>query len=90
MRPQTLLVTGGMNGNDYLSSTEILHHGQHKWHTAAELPHSLTGLRGINLDNKILMTGRHHPRSYIAILLMQEVLMTNSTFTMRSLSWMCL
>ena len=66
MRPQTLLVTGGMNGNDYLSSTEILHHGQHKWHTAAELPHSLTGLRGINLDNKILMTGRHHPRSYIA------------------------
>ena len=55
-----------MNGNDYLSSTELLPKGQDTWLLAGELPSPLTGLRGLNLDNKILMTGRHYLGLYFS------------------------
>ena len=54
---QTYLVTGGLNGNDYLSSTEILTDSGDSWTRAGPLPSPLTGLRGLNLDNTIFMTG---------------------------------
>ena len=54
---QTYLVTGGMNGNDYLASTEVLTDTGDSWITAGSLPSPLTGLRGLNLNNKIFMTG---------------------------------
>ena len=46
-----------MNGNDYLSSTEVLTETGQSWLTAGSLPSPLTGLRGLSLNNKIFMTG---------------------------------
>ena len=50
-------MTGGQNGNDYLASTEVLTATGDSWITAGSLPSPLTGLRGLNLNNKIFMTG---------------------------------
>ena len=50
------LVTGGYD-HGYLSSTETLVDGAATWSTAGELPVAMLGLRGVSLNNKILMTG---------------------------------
>ena len=50
------LVTGGWDSS-YLSSTEILVDGAVTWTEVGELPVSMYGLRGVSLNNKILMTG---------------------------------
>ena len=52
------LVTGGY-GEDFLSSTEILYNGDPAWTTAGlgHLPAPANGLRGVSVDNNILVTG---------------------------------
>ena len=53
---QTFLVTGGYNGG-YLSSTELLVENSAKWIYSGELPTPREGLRGVNIDQRVIMTG---------------------------------
>ena len=54
---QTLLVAGGNEGA-LLSSTELLVGTASAWVLTGELPSPRYGLRGANIDNKIIMTGK--------------------------------
>ena len=55
---QTYLVSGGRDGVGYLSSTELLEETASAWVLTGELPSPRQGLRGANIDNRVLMTGR--------------------------------
>ena len=55
---QTYLVSGGRSGRKTLSSTELLVETASAWVYTGELPHPLRGLRGANIDNKVLLTGK--------------------------------
>jgi len=58
---QTLLVTGGQTGSyDYLSSTELLVGTASAWVNTGELPSPRLGLRGANIDNRVIMTGGYN------------------------------
>ena len=50
---QVLLVTGGVGGDGYLSSTEILVNGSEKWAIVGSLPTPVYGLRE-DFQNSIL------------------------------------
>ena len=52
-----MLVTGGHTGGGHLSSTELLVETASAWVFTGELPSPREGLRGANIDNKILVTG---------------------------------
>ena len=54
---QTYLVTGGYDGDDRLSSTELLVETSSTWTFSGRLPTPRWGLRGANIDGRILMTG---------------------------------
>ena len=54
---QTFLVTGGYNDSDDLSSTELLVETSAAWILTGELPTPRYGLRGANIDQRVLMTG---------------------------------
>ena len=54
---QTYLVSGGYNGSDYLSSTELLVETASAWVYTGSLPSPRAVLRGANIDNRVLMTG---------------------------------
>ena len=57
---QTYLVAGGetnSGSDDYLSSTELLVETASAWVYTGELPSPRHGLRGANIDNRVLMTG---------------------------------
>ena len=55
---QTFLVTGGYNlFDDELSSTELLVENSAKWIYSGELPTPRYGLRGANIDQRVIMTG---------------------------------
>ena len=55
---QTFLVTGGYDGlSDILSSTELLVETDSAWVLAGNLPTPRAGLRAVNIDQKILVTG---------------------------------
>ena len=56
---KTMLVTGGDTGTWYaqLSSTELLVETASAWVYSGELPSPRWGLRGANIENRILMTG---------------------------------
>ena len=58
---QTYLVTGGYNGKathtDPLNSTELLVEKATAWTFSGQLPTPRDGLRGANIDGRILMTG---------------------------------
>merc|ERR1719378_1971379 len=53
---KTFLVTGGYNG-DYISSTELLLETSSNWIYSGELPTPRGGLRGANIDRRVIMTG---------------------------------
>ena len=67
---QVYLVTGGLDKSDgrfdmnyinlnyLISSTEILTEGSSRWNEVGPLPSGVWGLRGVSLDNRIIMTGR--------------------------------
>ena len=56
---QTYLVSGGLDdGYNELSSTELLVETASAWVFTGELPSSRYGLRGANIDMRVLMTGR--------------------------------
>ena len=52
-----MLVTGGNEGA-LLSSTELLVETASAWVNTGELPSPVYGLRGANIDNRALMTGK--------------------------------
>ena len=54
---QVYLVTGGWGTSTKLSSTEILTEGSQSWRIVGPLPYSVDGLRGVSLNNRIIMTG---------------------------------
>ena len=55
---QTYLVTGGYNyDDDWLSTTELLVETSATWEFTGQLPTRRRGLRGANIDGRILMTG---------------------------------
>ena len=54
---QTYLVTGGYDGEDHLSSTELLTDTATAWVFSGQLPTPRAGLRGANIEGRILMTG---------------------------------
>ena len=54
---QTFLVSGGYNGEIFLSSTELLVETESAWVLTAELPSPRNGPSLTNVDNMILMTG---------------------------------
>ena len=54
---QTFLVSGGLVGINYLSSTELLVETASAWILTGELPSPRSGLRGATIDNKVFMTG---------------------------------
>ena len=55
---EVYLVTGGYNdyGNEE-ASTEILTEGSSSWTDVGPLPVPLWGLRGVSINNTIIMTG---------------------------------
>ena len=57
---QTFLVSGGYDGSDSLSSTELLVETASAWVYSGSLPSPRYGLRGANIDNKIFMTGNNN------------------------------
>ena len=54
---QTYIVSGGWAGSDDFSSTELLVETGSAWVRTGELPSPRVGLRGANIDNKVVMTG---------------------------------
>ena len=54
---QTFLVSGGWDGGNPLDSTELLVETASAWVYSGQLPSARRGLRGANIDNKVLMTG---------------------------------
>ena len=56
---QTFLVTGGLGFDDdnKFSSTELLVENSAKWIYSGELPTPRSGLRGANIDQRVIMTG---------------------------------
>ena len=55
---QTFLVTGGsVSRFNFLSSTELLVENSAKWIYSGELPTPRWGLRGANIDQRVIMTG---------------------------------
>ena len=54
-----MLVAGGLTGSGQLSSTELLVGEASAWVLTGELPSPRFGLRGANIDNKVLMTGKY-------------------------------
>ena len=55
---QTFLVTGGFeNYYEWLSSTELLTEGSSDWIFSGELPSPRIGLKGRNIDQRVIMTG---------------------------------
>ena len=55
---QTFLVTGGLDEDfECLSSTELLVEASAAWILTGELPSPRAGLRGANIDQRVLMTG---------------------------------
>ena len=56
---QTYIVSGGYDGYYDLSSTELLVEtgSASAWTLTGELPSPRNGLRGANIDNKVVMTG---------------------------------
>ena len=54
---QSLLVSGGETSSSTLASTELLVGSADAWVFAGDLPSPRNGLRGANIDKKVLMTG---------------------------------
>lgn len=54
---QTYLVTGGEDSYDWFSTTELLVETSSTWTFSGRLPSPRSGLRGANIDGRILMTG---------------------------------
>ena len=54
---QTYLVTGGYDGDGKFSTTELLTETATAWVFSGQLPNPRDGLRGANIDGRILMTG---------------------------------
>ena len=55
---QTFLVTGGRDDSfNTFSSTELLVENSAKWIYSGELPTPRSGLRGANIDQRVIMTG---------------------------------
>ena len=53
-----MLVTGGYDGSSGITgSTELLVGTASAWVLTGELPSPRYGLRGANIDNRVLMTG---------------------------------
>ena len=57
MHVQVLLVAGGYDGGNILSSTEILVTLAGVWRTVGPLPTAVDGLSGATLDNTVYMLG---------------------------------
>ena len=54
---QVYLVSGGWDGSARRSSTEKLVETSSAWVLTGELPSPRGGLRGANIDNRVIMTG---------------------------------
>ena len=59
---QVFLVTGGIWNVEYFSSIEILKDGDSSWTTVGNLPKALWAIRGVSVNNRIIMTGEQFPR----------------------------
>ena len=53
------LVTGGFTGGwtTRIATTEVLRVGDNAWTFVGNLPGAMDGLRGVNLGNRLFMTG---------------------------------
>ena len=54
---QVFLVTGGKTSSGNIASTEVLVHGDSSWSYVGDLPVPTRGLRGVSVNNKVIMTG---------------------------------
>ena len=52
-------MTGGEYADIPWDATEILTEGDSEWQLSGNLPMGLHGLRGVSLQNRIFMTGKH-------------------------------
>lgn len=59
-------MTGGYN-TDHLSSTELLVDNSDSWVLAGELPSPRSALKGVNIDNRVIMTGLSESRSLTSL-----------------------
>ena len=58
MSLQVFLVTGGYSGSgSYIDTTEVLRVGDDAWTYVGNFPRAMNGLMGVNLGNRLLMTG---------------------------------
>ena len=69
---QTFLVTGGGPPGNGLSSTELLVETASAWVLTGDLPSPRIGLRGANIDNKIMMTGNTLSNNEIILMIYEE------------------
>ena len=53
-----MLVTGGIDGREYISSTEIQVTRTKAWEIKEPYPHSVSQLTGATINNIIFMTGK--------------------------------
>merc|ERR1711962_169241 len=52
-----LLVAGGYNGGEYLSSTELFLPSKKQWTKGGDLPRAMRGLRAARLSERVVVTG---------------------------------
>ena len=58
MSLQVFLVTGGYSGSgSYIDTTEVLRVGDDAWTYVGNFPRAMNGLMGVNLGNRLFMTG---------------------------------
>ena len=58
MSLQVFLVTGGYSGSgSYIDTTEVLRVGDNAWTYVGNFPRAMNGLMGVNLGNRLFMTG---------------------------------
>ena len=51
------MVTGGYTVSEHIATTEVLRVGDDAWTFVGNLPRAMAGLRGVNLGNRLFMTG---------------------------------
>ena len=50
-------MTGGYDGSNNIATTEVLHAGAVAWTFVGGLPRAMRAPAGVNLGNRLLMTG---------------------------------
>ena len=65
-----LSITGGYDGSDDLSSTEVLTKERNTWETIGSLPRAMYAMKAVSIDNTIIVTGNI---TFVTVILLHVV-----------------